>query len=97
MRMLKSWLILVACMAGTAVPAEVKAPALLLHGFLESLEIAPVLLAADRQYPRGIMTVTEGRYRIDGRQPRDRQALAKLIDYSLLDEVTAERASAKMP
>jgi NitT/TauT family transport system substrate-binding protein len=55
MRMLKPWLILVACMAGAAVPAEVKAPALQLHGFLESLEIAPVLLAADRHYPRGIL------------------------------------------
>lgn len=30
--------------------------------------------------------------RIDGRPPRDREALARLIDYSLLDEITAERA-----
>lgn len=37
-----------------AVPAEQAAPTLKLSGFLESLEIAPVLLAADRHYPRGI-------------------------------------------
>lgn len=37
-----------------AVSAESAAPALKLSGFLESLEIAPVLLAADRHYPRGI-------------------------------------------
>lgn len=31
--------------------------------------------------------------RVDGRAPRERQALAALIDYSLLDEVMAERPS----
>jgi NitT/TauT family transport system substrate-binding protein len=35
--------------------------------------------------------------RIDGRAPRDRQALARLVDYSLLDEILAETGSAKVP
>lgn len=35
--------------------------------------------------------------RIEGRAARDRQALAPLVDYSLLDEVLAERASAQVP
>jgi NitT/TauT family transport system substrate-binding protein len=43
-----------ALLAMTAALAQEKAPALRLHGFLESLEIAPVLLAADRHYPAGI-------------------------------------------
>ena len=34
--------------------AEVENPALRLHGFRESFEIAPVLLAADRHFPPGI-------------------------------------------
>ena len=34
--------------------ADVESPALRLHGFRESFEIAPVLLAADRYFPAGI-------------------------------------------
>ena len=30
--------------------------------------------------------------RIDGRQPRDRATMSRLIDYSLLDEIAAERS-----
>ena len=53
MHMLKIWPVL-ALLATTAALAQEKAPVLRLHGFLESLEIAPVLLAADRHYPAGI-------------------------------------------
>jgi len=42
-----------ALLTGT-VSAQEAVPALKLHGFLESLEIAPVLLAADSHYPAGI-------------------------------------------
>lgn len=55
MRMFKALFVFALSSAGVAVPADVTAPALRLHGFLESLEIAPVLLAADRHYPRGIL------------------------------------------
>jgi len=53
MRMLKTWLVLAAFAAGPAVATE-PVSALRFHGFLESLEIAPVLLAADDYYPRGV-------------------------------------------
>ncbi len=51
---LKYSLVLALLAVRIAVAAEEKAPALRFHGFLESLEIAPVLLAADRHYPHGI-------------------------------------------
>jgi sulfonate transport system substrate-binding protein len=54
MHLLKSWLVLAVFTAGYAASAEKPAPALQLHGFIESLEIAPVLLAADRHYPAGV-------------------------------------------
>jgi NitT/TauT family transport system substrate-binding protein len=54
MRSLKCGLLLAVLAAGTAVSADKTAPVLRLHGFLETLEIAPVLLAADRYYPPGI-------------------------------------------
>jgi sulfonate transport system substrate-binding protein len=52
LRSLCQMLLLLGPMAAGA--AETASPALKLSGFLESLEIAPVLLAADRHYPRGI-------------------------------------------
>jgi sulfonate transport system substrate-binding protein len=54
MRSLKFLLVLAVFTVGAAVSAQGTAPALRFHGFLETLEIAPVLLAADRHYPRGI-------------------------------------------
>jgi len=50
----KRLLILAFMAAGLAGSACSKQPSLRLHGFLESLEIAPVLLAAGHHYPRGI-------------------------------------------
>jgi NitT/TauT family transport system substrate-binding protein len=52
MRLRTIWLALSVVVMGSA--SAQTAPALRLHGFLESLEIAPVLLAADRHYPAGI-------------------------------------------
>lgn len=46
----RGWIILAAVLAGPATAAQEPEP-LRLHGFLESLEIAPVLLAVDRRYP----------------------------------------------
>lgn len=54
MRLLEYWVALSLLTLGTAVSAQEAAPALRLHGFLESLEIAPVLLAADSHFPRGL-------------------------------------------
>jgi sulfonate transport system substrate-binding protein len=54
MRLPHAVLVLVLLVAGVATSAGNADPALRLHGFLESLEIAPVLLAADNHYPRGI-------------------------------------------
>lgn len=54
MRELKSLLLAVLVAASAAHAAETPAPALRLHGFLESLEIAPVLLAADLSSPSGV-------------------------------------------
>jgi sulfonate transport system substrate-binding protein len=47
MRLLKAFLIAACVASGVAQAAEQAGPALRFHGFLESLEIAPVLLAAD--------------------------------------------------
>jgi NitT/TauT family transport system substrate-binding protein len=52
--MLKAWMAVVLMLASATAVAQQPVPALRLHGFLESLEIAPVLLAADRHYPPGI-------------------------------------------
>jgi sulfonate transport system substrate-binding protein len=54
MRRSKYWLAL-ALVAMATMSAEQRPAALQLHGFLESLEIAPVLLAAERHYPAGIL------------------------------------------
>jgi sulfonate transport system substrate-binding protein len=54
MRVLKFCSVMVVLAVGVA-SAQEQAPALRLHGFLETLEIAPVLLAADRHYPAGIL------------------------------------------
>ncbi len=50
--LMASGLLAAACKPATPPPAA--PPPLRLHGFLESLEIAPVLLAADRYYPHTI-------------------------------------------
>ncbi len=55
MRAWKPWLALaLVAIAASAADQQAATPALQLHGFLESLEIAPMLLAADRHYPQGI-------------------------------------------
>ena len=54
MRLLTPFVVLALMAAGVAQSADEASPSLRLNGFLESLEIAPVLLAADRHYPRGV-------------------------------------------
>ncbi len=46
--------VLAVCAWGVACSPRAEVPALQFHGFLETLEIAPLLLAADRHYPHAL-------------------------------------------
>ena len=55
----RSWWVIAAFTAVAACSPRESPPALQFHGFLETMEIAPLLLAADRHYPHAL-TVKRG-------------------------------------